>query len=115
MAQEVARQRLGVRRDVERLVGGDTPAYGQAVMLRTELPQASRVVRPASARRRIAGSTSCSFDEVQLDVLPRRDVAEAARVALGDVGERVRAVARSRTPCGIFTRSIWASSACRWP
>ena len=29
-------------------------------MLRTELPQASRVVSPASARRRIAGSTSCS-------------------------------------------------------
>ena len=30
-------------------------------MLRTELPQASRVVSPASASRRIAGSTSCSF------------------------------------------------------
>ena len=38
-----------------------TPAYGQAVMLRTELPQASRVVRPAAARSRIAGSASCSL------------------------------------------------------
>src|SRR6476469_8661540 len=34
----------------------DVPAYGHAVMLRTELPQASRVVMPTSARRRIAGS-----------------------------------------------------------
>jgi len=41
--------------------GADTPANGQAVMLRTELPQASRVVMPASASRRMAGSTSCSF------------------------------------------------------
>ena len=40
---------------------GETPAIGQHVMLRTELPQASRVVRPASERIRIAGSTSCSF------------------------------------------------------
>ena len=39
----------------------DTPAYGQPVMLRTELPHASRVVRPASASCRIAGSTSWSF------------------------------------------------------
>ena len=39
----------------------DVPAYGHAVMLRTELPQASRVVMPTSASRRMAGSASCSF------------------------------------------------------
>ena len=33
------------------------------------------------------------LDEVQLDVLPRRDVAEAARVAFGDVGHRVELIA----------------------
>ena len=81
MAQQVARHRLGVGRDVERPRPRATPAYGQPVMLRTELPQASRVVRPASAMRRIAVSTSCSLHEVELHVLARRDVAEAARVA----------------------------------
>ncbi len=35
-----------------------TPARGQAVMLRTVLPQASRVVRPLSARRSIAAGVS---------------------------------------------------------
>ena len=60
MPQQEARQRLGVRRDVEALVGGDAGVRA-AVMLRTELPHASRVVRPASASRRIAGSTSCSL------------------------------------------------------
>jgi len=38
-----------------------TPAYGQQVMLRTEFPQASRVVTPTLARSCIASSTSCSF------------------------------------------------------
>jgi hypothetical protein len=35
-----------------------TPAYGQAVMLRTELPQASREVTPTAARRRIKSGVS---------------------------------------------------------
>ena len=58
-------------------------------MLRTELPHASRVVRPASARRRIAGSDVVQRHEVELHVLPRGDVPEPARVTLGDVRERV--------------------------
>ena len=49
MAQEIARQRFRVGRDVEGLAE-QTPANGQPTMLRTEFPQASRVVTPATAR-----------------------------------------------------------------
>jgi hypothetical protein len=39
---------------------GQTPASGQAVMLRMVLPQASRVVTPSSARRRSTAPVSAS-------------------------------------------------------
>ena len=60
VAQEVARERLGVRRDVERLVRGDAGVRaGRDVADRV----AARLARgeAASASRRIAGSTSWSF------------------------------------------------------
>ena len=54
-----------------------TPAHGQAVMFRTELPQASRVVSPVgkSAHRVL----DLRERHVQLHVLPRGDVGEPAR------------------------------------
>ena len=59
MARQVARHRLRVRRDVESSVG-DTPAFGQHVMLRTSCRTPAR--RQAPRRRiRIAVSTSWSF------------------------------------------------------
>ena len=88
MAQQIPRQRLGVRRDVEPLVGGDA-----GVRARGDVPHrvAARLARrhpgvgePAHRRLDVV-----QLHEVELDVLPGRDVAEAARVPLADVGERV--------------------------
>ena len=67
-------------------------------MLRTELPQASRVVMPASAEVAHRGLDVVQLDEVELDVLPRGDVPEAARVALGDVGQRRRICSAASDP-----------------
>ena len=89
------------------------PASGQVVTLRTLLPQASRLVRPASAAMRRTFSTSASLTKFswrfcRVVRCPRppawRSVASASARSCG--GER--------TPCGIFTRTI-ISSACRWP
>ena len=57
-------------------------------MLRTELPHASRVVRPTSGQEVERGWHVGERDEMELQVLARRDVPEAARPALGHVGER---------------------------
>ena len=72
----------------------DTPANAHAVMLRTELPQASRDVMPASASRRITSSASCTltkwncmFCRVVMCPKPRE-------YSLGDVGQRVELLGR---------------------
>ena len=49
------RLRRGVTSNVSSL---HTPAMGQAVTLRTELPQASRVVIPTAAKRRMRSGVS---------------------------------------------------------
>ena len=61
-------------------------------MLRTELPHASRVVSPASASTPHRRLDVVQLHEVKLDVLPRRDVAEAPRILLADVGERAELI-----------------------
>jgi hypothetical protein len=48
------------------------------------------VVNPSAAISRIAVSLSLEQDEVQLHVLPRRDVAEPARVLRRDAGDRAQ-------------------------
>ena len=70
-----------------------TPAHGSPVTLRTVLPHASRLERPASLimADRLGGVGQ--RDVVELEVLPRRDVALAQRrVPLRDVGEGVHLV-----------------------
>ena len=92
MPQQEPRQRLGVRRDVERLVGGHAGELaGGDVADRVAARLARRqagVGEPAHRRFDVV-----QLHEVQLHVLPRRDVAEAARVLLGHVGERVQLLA----------------------
>ena len=66
---------------------GHTSASSHAVTLRTELPQASRVVRPDLVEAAHDRLHVGHLHEVQLDVLPRRHVAEAARVLVGHVGD----------------------------
>ena len=68
---------------------GDTPAYGQHVMLRTELPHASRVVSPASASSRIAGSTSCSFTKWNWMFCRVVMWPKPREIPLADLGQRV--------------------------
>ena len=94
MTQQIPRQRFGVRRDVERARRPRRPAYGHAVMLRTELPHASRVVSPASASRRIAGSASCSLTKWNWMFWRVVMWPKPPRVALADFGERRELVAR---------------------
>ena len=65
-----------------------TSASSQAVTVRTELPQASRVVSPASCEPHLRGLGVGQLHEVKLNVLARRHVSEAARVPVGDVGDR---------------------------
>ena len=76
---------------------GHAPAIGHAVMLRTVLPHASRVVRPARARSRIASGVSLERDRVDLDRFARRDVrVRRLECALAiDVGRRRRAAIAS--------------------
>ncbi len=91
----------------------DTPAYGQPVMLRTELPHASRVVMPAAPRWRTTASTSsilmkwnCMFCRVVMCPFPfdqRSDTSASASSCSG-----------VSTPCGILQRTIIGPS-CRWP
>ncbi len=88
LAQQVARERLGVGRHVERLVRRDAGvrarrdvADGAAAGLARREPGLGE---PPHHRLDVV-----ELQEVELDVLPRRDVPEAARVALGDVRERL--------------------------
>jgi hypothetical protein len=90
-----------------------TPASGSAVTLRTVLPQASRVVSPVVSSTRSAPSTSgigtkwyWMFCRVVTWPYPWPQRAATS--------PRVRSCADESTPCGIFTRSIWAPS-WRWP
>src|SRR5215831_16056424 len=83
-------------------------------MLRTELPHASRVVSPAPARCLMAGGTSWSatkwnwrFWRVVMWPKPREYFSATSA--------RAWSCAASRIPCGIFTRIICASPACRCP
>ena len=88
MTQQVARQRLGVRGDVERLVGGDP-----RIRARRDVPH--RVAAGLARGQPDVGETThheldvVQLQEVQLNVLARGDVAESARVALGDLRHRV--------------------------
>ena len=92
MAEEVPRQRLGVWRDVEHLVLG-----GARVLARGDVAHgvAARLSgRQTLAREKLEGSFGIGeLDEMELDVLPRGDVAETARVALGDLRQRVELIA----------------------
>ena len=92
MAQQKARQRFGVRRDVEPLVGGDAGVRaGGDVAHRVAARLARRQPGVGEATHRRLDVVQ--LDEMELDVLPRGDVAEAARVALADVGQRVELIA----------------------
>ncbi len=89
------------------------PAYGHDVMLRTELPHASRVVSPVCARSRIINSASLSstkwnwtFCRVVTWPNPREYLALASASA--------RICGAVTIPCGILIRIIWTLS-CRWP
>ena len=89
-------------------------------MLRTELPQASRVVRPASPSRAHRRLHVVQLHEVELDVLARRDVAEAARVGVGHVGEgaelrRRRGSPGGSSPAASGRRRSGAGRTCRAP
>ena len=75
---------------------GQAPARWQPITLRTVSPQASRVVRPTEARRRMTSGMLLELDEVELDVLPGGDVAPAPRVGLGDVGQHVELLGGDR-------------------
>src|SRR5262249_61880318 len=92
MAQAAAGHRLGFRRDVELLVGGDAGVRGGGdVAPRVAARFARRQPGAAEPVHRVLDVVQ--LDEVELDVLPRGDVAEAARVALADVGQRVQLLA----------------------
>ena len=91
MAEEVAGQRLAVRRDVEGLVGVDAGVgAGRDVADRV----AARLARRQAGALQVIEQLGDDRErhEVELQVLPRRDVAVAARPALGHVGEDARLV-----------------------
>ena len=88
MPQQVARQRLRVRRDVEQFVGGDAgERAGGDVAHRV----AARLARrdPGVGEAPHGGLDVVQLHEMELHVLPRGDVAEAARIEVRDVGERL--------------------------
>ena len=91
MAQQIPRQRLGVRRHVEALVGRDAG-------VRTRRDVAHRVAARFARRQPGVGEPAhrrldvVQLDEMELDVLARGDVAEAARVPLADVGQRLELI-----------------------
>ena len=112
MPQQEARQGFGIRRDVEQFVGGDTREGARGNVpdrIAARLASRDAFVRHTPHDRFDVGE----LEEVKLEVLARRDMREAARVVLGNVGQRLELPTVSR-PCGIFTRSICTSS-CRCP
>ena len=87
--------------------------YGQPVTLRTALPHASRVVRPSSARIRIASSQSFSSTKwswmfCRVVTWPKPREYFAATVA------NARICPLLTMPCGALIRSICTPS-WRWP
>ncbi len=95
MAQQEAGHRFGVRRHVEDLVAGNAG-------IRTRRDVAHRVAARFARRQPVLGEPAqrrlhvVQLDEVELDVLPRGDVTEAARILLADVGERDQLVGRQQ-------------------
>ena len=94
---------------------GQAPARWQPMTLRTVSPQASRVVSPTDGQVAHDGGDLLELHEVELDVLAGGDVAPAAAVGLGDVGEHVELLGRDRRRTGSFTRTIWLWPPWRWP
>ena len=91
MAEQETGERLGVGRDIEALVGGDARVRaGRDVANRVaaRLPRGHAGIGEAVHRQ----LDVVQLDEVELDVLPRGDVPEPARVTLADVGERLELV-----------------------
>ncbi len=64
-----------------------TPAKGQAVTFRTELPQASRVVIPTAASRRNKLGRVFNMNVMELNILAGGDVQDGVGVFLGHVGQ----------------------------
>ena len=93
VAQQEPRQRFGVRRHVESLPGrGARVRAGGDVAHRVAAGLARRDARVGEPAHRVFHVVQ--LHEVELDVLPGRDVAEPARVPLADVGEHPELVAR---------------------
>ncbi len=88
MPQQIARHRFGVRRDVEQL-------RGRYARLRAARDVAHRVAARLARRQACIGENPhrgldvVELHEVELDILPRRDVTEPAREPLADFGERL--------------------------
>ena len=101
MPQQIARQRLGVRRDVEALVG-------RHARVRAGRDVAHRVAARLARRQAGVGQQAhrrldvVQLDEMELHVLPGGDVAEPARVALADARRAPRAARRVSTPLRDF-------------
>src|SRR5262245_24133376 len=88
MPQQEAREGLGVGGDVEHLVRSDAGIRaGGDVAHRVAARFARRKARVGEVPHRGWNVVEC--DEVELEVLARRDVTEASGVLLGHVGEGV--------------------------
>ncbi len=83
---------------------------GHAVTLRTALPQASRVVMPTAASRRISVGRVFDVDEVELDVLARGDVAGCRREYSSASSARTSSCAGREPPKGILMRCMPGAS-----
>ena len=99
VAQKVARDRLAVGRHVE---GGAVAHSGERARRHVAHGAAARLARgqPDLIELGHRLGHARQRNEVELHVLPRRDVAEAARVFVGDVGEPLDLRARRARPAG---------------
>ena len=88
VAEEVAEGGLGPRRDVEHLVGAGA---GEVAPLHVAHGVAAGLARRQADRGHVAQQRgdALELDEVELDVLPGRDVAPPARVLVGEVAAHV--------------------------
>ena len=77
---------------------GQAPAKWQPMTLRTVSPQASRLVMPARPRLAHDLGDLLELDEVELHVLPGRDVPPAPRVGVGEVGHHLELVGQHAAP-----------------
>ena len=105
MPEQVACEGLRVRRDIEPLVGSDT-----RIGARCDVPHGipagfsrrqPRVGEPAHRRLHVV-----QLDEVELDILTRRDMSEPARIAVGDIRQRFELVARNCTLRNLHTQHL---------